>query len=227
MGRTDEIVAAQRFGDSWIDITRPLSRSTPVWPGDVPFTLDQSVDEGMILSSFQTTCHVGTHVDAPRHLDAAASGVDSIPLSRLVGVADVVAATGTGPIVSIDDLPHGWVPAAKRVLIRTDSQPLGAAIEGGFRALGTEAVYWLADRGVELVGVDVPSVDSFDADELTSHRALMQCGMTWIEGLWLGTVEPARYFLVALPMLLVGAEAAPVRALLHPIPQRVTTPFLD
>ena len=218
MERPDQIVAGAWFEGRWVDITRPISEVTPVWPGDVPFRLDRKIDGDMVLSSFTTTCHVGTHVDAPLHLDTGASGVDSIPMSRMVGIAEVVTAGGDGRVIGTDDLPDDWSPAAKRVLIRTDSQPLDAAIAGGFRALGAEVVHWLADRDVELIGVDVPSVDIFEADELVAHRALMERGLTWIEGLWLGDVEPGRYFMVALPMLLVDTEAAPVRAILRPLP---------
>jgi len=78
-------------------------------------------------------------------------------------------------------------------------------------------VDWLADRGVELVGVDTPSVDVFSSKELPAHHALLERGMTWIEGLWLGSAEPGRYLMVALPILLKGADAAPVRAILKPI----------
>jgi arylformamidase len=78
-------------------------------------------------------------------------------------------------------------------------------------------VHWLADRGVELIGIDTPSVDVFSAEDLQAHRALLERGLTWIEGLWLGDIEPGRYFLVAPPILLEGAEAAPVRAILRPL----------
>ena len=76
---------------------------------------------------------------------------------------------------------------------------------------------WLSDRKVELVGVDTPSVDVFSSIELPAHHALLEHGMTWIEGLWLGDAEPGHYLLVALPILLEGAEAAPVRAILKPL----------
>lgn len=215
MERSDNAAAARLLEGPWIDITRPVSETTPVWPGDTRYSLDRKLDEGVLVSSFTATCHVGTHVDAPLHLDASAGSVDSIPMSRLVGVAEVVAAGGGGRAIGVDDLPSGWSPAARRVLIRTDSHPLNAAIESGFTAIEPETVHWLADRGVELLGVDVPSVDPFGAGELSAHRALLERGLTWIEGLWLGDAAPARYFLVALPMLLVGAEAAPVRAILR------------
>jgi arylformamidase len=100
------------------------------------------------------------------------------------------------------------------VLFKSDSYPIDAVIEEGFSGLSAELVHWLAGRGVELVGVDTPSVDVFSSEDLPAHHALLALGMTWIEGLWLGNVEPGRYLLVALPILLEGAEAAPVRAIL-------------
>jgi arylformamidase len=38
-----------------------------------------------------------------------------------------------------------------------------------------------------------------------------------IEGLWLDQAEAGVYLLIALPILLEGAEAAPVRAILKPM----------
>jgi arylformamidase len=103
------------------------------------------------------------------------------------------------------------------VLFRSDSYPIDAAIEEGFSGLSAELVRWLADRDVELVGVDTPSVDVFSSEELPAHHTLLELGMTWIEGLWLGDAEPGRYLMVALPILHQGAEAAPVRAILKPL----------
>jgi arylformamidase len=68
---------------------------------------------------------------------------------------------------------------------------------------------------VVLVGIDTPSVDPFSSDDLPAHRALLERGMTWIEGLWLGGVVAGRYQLVALPMAIVGADAAPARVALR------------
>ena len=210
---------AQRAGSppgrsAWIDISRPLGEATPVWPGDRPFVLDTTVAGRVASSSFSASCHVGTHVDAPCHLDPTAGGVDTIPLERLIGSAEVIAITAG--LAAPEHLPAGWRPATPRVLLRTDSHPLDAPIGPGFAAVDARLVHWLADRGVELVGIDTPSVDPFEADALPAHRALLERGMTWIEGLWLGGVAPGRYELVALPMPMVGTDAAPVRAVLRP-----------
>ena len=207
----------ERFAEGWIDASRPLRPTTPVWPGDRPFVLDQKREMGFVLSSFSTTCHVGTHLDAPLHLDEAAHAVEAVRLERCVGPAEVVRVPTARAAITPADLPDGWVPSTSRILFRSDSYPIDAAIEEGFSGLTAELVHWLADRGVELVGIDTPSVDTFSSEEVPAHHALLERGMTWIEGLWLGDAEPGRYLMVALPMLLEGAEAAPVRAILKPV----------
>jgi arylformamidase len=204
----------ESFSEGWIDASRPLRAATPVWPGDRSFELDQRREGGFVLSSFSTTCHVGTHVDAPLHLDSTAHAVEAVRLERCIGPAEVVRVPATGTAVTPADLPVDWVPSTSRVLFKSDSYPIDAVIEEGFSGLSAELVHWLAGRGVELVGVDTPSVDVFSSEDLPAHHALLALGMTWIEGLWLGNVEPGRYLLVALPILLEGAEAAPVRAIL-------------
>lgn len=115
------------------------------------------------------------------------------------------------------DVPSDWEPSAPRVLLRSDSHPIDTDIEEGFAGLSAELVHWLADHGVELVGIDTPSVDEFSSKNLPAHHALLERGMTWIEGLWLGDAEPGSYLMIALPILLEGAEAAPVRAILKPL----------
>jgi len=205
------------FSEGWIDASRPLHPATPVWPGDHPFKLDQTRGESFVLSSFSTTCHVGTHVDAPLHLDQTAHSVEALRLERCVGLSEVVQIPATGGAITPEELPEGWLPSTSRILFRSDSYPIDAAIEGGFTGLSAELVRWLCGRGVELVGIDTPSVDIFSSKEIPAHHALLERGMTWIEGLWLGGAEPGRYLMVALPMLLEGAEAAPVRAILKPL----------
>jgi arylformamidase len=200
----------------WIEASRPLNPVISVWTGDRPFELDQKRHDGLVLSSFSTTCHVGTHMEAPLHLDEKAHGIDGIPLARCIGPAEVVRVPATKGVATPENLSPGWEPSTPRVLFRSDSFPIDAAVEEGFTGLSTELVHCLADRGVELVGIDTPSVDIFTADDLPAHRALIERGLTWIEGLWLGDAEPGHYLLVALPIPLEGAEAAPTRAVLKP-----------
>ena len=196
----------------WIDISRPLSSDTPVWPGDRAFQLESRPMGHGRLSWFSTTCHVGSHMDAPSHVEPGAAGVEAVPLARLIGPAEVVDIAEGAPVVSAESLPRGWEPAAPRVLLRTRSHPLGGPIGPGLTSLDPELIPWLADHGADLVGIDTPSVDAFDSKDLPAHHALISREMVWLEDLGLENVEPGLYLLAAMPLLLVGADGAPMRA---------------
>ena len=73
----------------------------------------------------------------------------------------------------------------------------------------------LADRGVQLVGVDTPSVDPADSTDLPSHQVLRRRGLRVLENLELSAVPAGDYELIALPLKLVTADASPVRAVLR------------
>jgi arylformamidase len=82
--------------------------------------------------------------------------------------------------------------------------------------LAVAAIDKLAKSGVRLVGVDLPSVDQLDSKDLPVHHALLHSGIYILESLWLEAVWPGTYYLIALPIKIVGGDAAPVRAALFP-----------
>ncbi len=199
-----------------LDVTRKLVTGTPVWPGDAGVTVESRPMGGGIVSRLATTCHAGTHLETGRHVAPGHPDVASLPLELLVGPAEVVRvparpAGRVGPA----DLPRGWRPAAERVLLATDTHPAGSEVAAGrFMGVETALVHLLADAGVRLLGIDTPSVDPLPDGSLAAHRALAERGLVWIEGLDLEGVPAGRYQLVALPLPLPGAEAAPLRAVL-------------
>ncbi len=201
----------------WIDVSRRLRDGFPVWPGDVGFSVKRRIEDGMTISSIETTCHVGTHMETGLHVLPDGPPLDAVPLSTLCGEAEVVAtAPQRGEAIVPGDLPGGWRPATPRILFRTGTFPVGTpAIAPGFAGLSPELVERLAEAGVMLVGIDTPSVDPMEAEDLPAHRALAVRRMVWIEGLDLSGVQPGRYEMVALPLPLEGPEAAPARVVLR------------
>ncbi len=203
---------------TWIDISRPLRDGIPVWPGDRPFRCETRREGGMVLSWFSTTCHVGTHVDAPLHMEGAGRTAAELPLERFIGDAEIVAVHDAQGSIRLEHLPEGWRPRASRVLFATGSHPVTAREVGeGILGFSVELVDALAGWGIILVGIDTPSVDPFDSTKFEAHHRLAKHGISWIEGLILEGVSPGLYELIALPMPLAETEAAPVRAVIRPL----------
>jgi arylformamidase len=199
-----------------IDATRPLGPATPAWPGDRAFRVEQEREGTVTVSTVTLSCHLGTHLEAPCHVDPVGAGVERISLERLHGPAEVVALPAAAVAIGADALP-GWRPSCPRVLFRTDRHALDQPIGPGFPGLAPGFAAWLAEAGVDLIGVDTPSVDPFESTALTAHHELAAAGIAWIEGLWLGDAPPGRYRLLALPLAVVGVDAAPLRVVLEPL----------
>ena len=209
---------------SLIDITPKMGVRTPVYPGDPPFVvrLTASVAAGdpADVSAVSFSAHCGAHVEAPAHLFPGTGDAASLPLERFVGPCLVIDLTELEPEAAPSELVRPQTIAAvkalmggkalpSRVLIKTRrSQP--PVWSSDFRALSPECV--------ELVGVDVPSIDPADSEELLAHRIALSRGLTVMENLDLSAVMAGSYELIALPLPLEGVEASPVRAVLRSIP---------
>jgi len=72
----------------------------------------------------------------------------------------------------------------------------------------------ISERGVILIGVDVPSVDAIEDSSVKAHKAIGENNLSILEGIVLDYVEQGLYELIALPLLLEGSDASPVRAVL-------------
>lgn len=200
-----------------IDISPLVSPRTAVWPGDVAFRRDVALSlaagDTLELSSVTTTVHVGAHADAPSHYAADGQAIHLRPLDAYYGPCQVIAVDlPRGARILPEHLP---VPIeAPRVLFKTGSFPDPDAFNQDFNSLSPELVDAVAAAGGVLVGLDTPSVDPFESKALEAHQALARHGMANLEGLLLDGVAPGRYTLIALPLKLEGADAAPVRAAL-------------
>jgi arylformamidase len=201
-----------------IDITRLLNARLAEWPGDAPFALRrtcQLADGATVnLSEVSMSVHAGTHIDAPWHFDDSGSTVDSLDLKTYIGPAVVIDVSGIDTITpgSLAAL-GGEIPA--RVLLRTGSWSDSSRFPDQVPVLAPETVNLLAEKGVRLVGVDLPSIDRLDSQELPIHHLLHHHGIAILEGLDLSAVVPGRYELIALPLKLGGADGSPVRAILR------------
>jgi arylformamidase len=201
------------------DVTRTLQAGMATWPGEPgpELTLIKQMSAGQVadVSHLSLGVHTGTHVDAPRHFITGGAGVESLPLSALIGPARVVSIQNEGA-VRVEELERAGLDGVERVLFRTrnSDQWSDSVFKEDFVYLDPDAARWLAERGTRLVGVDYLSVEAFAAAEPQTHRMLLSAGVVIVEGLDLREISPGDYFLSCLPLKLAGADGAPARVVL-------------
>ena len=201
----------------YYDITIPVREGLAVWPGDAPyqFALGGKMSEGesVNVGVVSMSTHTGTHADSPFHFLPDGATVDAIAPSVYVGPCQVADVTGHA-LIGMDSLAGLDLAEPPRLLLKTGGWTDHTTFPDHVPTLAPDVPEWLAERGVVLLGVDVPSVDAIESEDLPNHHALAARGIHILESLDLAAVPPGRYHLTALPLRLVGADASPVRALL-------------
>lgn len=204
------------------DISPPVHAGTPVFPGDTPFALQWAARIGpgcpVNVSALTLSPHVGAHADAPLHYDAAGAAIGALALEPFLGPCRVVHAIGCGPLVQWSHLAHALDATPDpppRVLVRTYARAPLDRFDDALTAFAPETVERLADRGVQLIGIDTASIDPAASKTLPSHQVIRRRGLRVLENLVLDDVPEGDYELIALPLRLLGADASPVRAVLR------------
>jgi arylformamidase len=199
-----------------IDVSLPLDAQLAVWPGDTAFdyelTWKRSAGATVNVGAVRLSTHCGTHIDAPFHFDEQGKRIDELDLATFVGTAFVIHVPNRRNI-SRNDLSRDWQDAT-RLLLRTDAWDNPHLFPKEIPVIDRDVPDWLGSQGVVLLGLDVPSVDELDSQELPNHHALARNQIAILESLNLKGVEEGVYSLIAAPLKLIGADAAPARAFL-------------
>jgi arylformamidase len=202
------------------DVSVPIRTGGVVYPGNpgIDITLSSSVARGdsANVSKIVMGSHTGTHADASRHFFDDGQPVDRIPLERLIGPARLVVMSDEVRSVGEKELRAAKIEGQKRVLIRTRNSRLleGAEFVPDYTFVAPDGAQYLADCGVELVGVDYLSIEQFHSGHHQAHRTLLARDIVIIEGLALGEPPAGDYQLICLPLRLEGLDGAPARAVL-------------
>jgi kynurenine formamidase len=183
---------------------------------------------------------VGTHIDAPRHMNRDGRTVDRIPLHRLIGPgvridvsARIAHLKDRDACVSIVDLAdwerrQGSIPQGAIVLLRTGHSRhwgnrrfyLGTDDSGDseghalhFPGLEPQAARWLTEeRGIRAVGIDTAGIDPGNSTEFSTHRILFERDVPALENLAnLERLPDREFVVVALPIKIRGGSGGPLR----------------
>ncbi len=187
-----------------IDISKDITKCE-IYPGDPDVNIEVistlAGGDTCNLSAIHTGLHNGTHADAPLHFIDGGDSIEKADLSVYIGECHVIEAPA-GPITG-EFVNSNFPEKAKRVLVKSDGK-------AWFMESAAEEI---AFSGVQLIGTDGLSVGTHGAQTET-HVAFLRENVAIIENLDLSNVSPGRYFLLAQPLKIGGAEAAPLRAVL-------------
>ena len=216
-------LATERIAPKLYDISPVISERIGVFPGDVSFRRNVSLDfktgDNLVLSSIQTTLHLGAHTDGPSHYSSTGMGIGERDPWIYMGRCLVLhAKANRGGRVGRQHLASAWQTAkewpAERILVRTESFPNPEKWNSDFCSFDPSLIEEWAHAGVKLIGIDTPSIDPESSKGLESHQVVAKHNMAILEGVVLTAVPEGLYTLIALPLKIEGADAAPVRAVL-------------
>ena len=199
----------QRFAD----LTMPISPGMLVNPDHFPPEITPYAtleSHGWAARRLVLDSHLGTHLDAPSHFVAGAANVDEADLAVLMGEAEVIHLSDTGPDEVITAARLGRV-TGRRVLLHTGWSERGLGqLEyfGHAPYLAPDCAQALLDAEAVLLGVDIPSVDL----DGRVHTALLGAGCLIVENMTGLSALPASCELTVLPLPIIGGDGSPVRA---------------
>ncbi|MCM3744722.1 arylformamidase [Sporosarcina luteola] len=202
----------------WIDISQRLHNGIAEWPGDTPFSYKiefPKAETGSVnIGKITTSTHMGTHIDAPFHYDDNGMKVHELPIDVYIGKARVIDVSGLESIgrSDLEGIDFGNV---ERILLKTSSRPDPDVFPETYSVLRADIGPLLKERGVRLIGVDTPSVDSEHSKTLDAHHSLYDNRVLILENIVLTEVEPGDYELIALPLPIEGGDGSPVRAVMR------------
>jgi arylformamidase len=215
--------------DKAVDLTQTLENGMPVYPGDPSPSFQPAAtiaSNGVNLTKMTLGSHTGTHVDAPIHFIPAGIGVDSIPVSSLIGEAIVLdlSSKPVGSGISRGDLQRKLETMNVEntfVLCYTGSSDLWGNPEtnSNYTYLTSEAAKYLVERKIRAFGIDFLSVEKFHEKSAPAHKILLGAGVFIIESLSsaLKQFSGSRILFLALPLKLKNGDGAPCRAVAVPI----------
>jgi arylformamidase len=199
------------------DISMPVLHSMPVYKGKEakrPKLVPESdFTTGSVYESrIEMNLHTGTHLDRTLHMLPEGNTIETLKLEQVVTECKVIDLTQVQERITDRDFTGKQIEEGDFILLKTKNS-YEDILEKDFIYLDKSGARYLAGLKIKGVGIDALGIERSQPEHET-HLELMEAGIAILEGLRLKDIREGDYFLVAAPILIAGAEAAPVRALL-------------
>ncbi|MFA9558333.1 arylformamidase [Evansella sp. AB-rgal1] len=207
--------------NKWIDISQPLSSTIAHWPEDTPFSYEVSYSKeqtgSVNIGQLTSSVHIGTHIDAPFHFLNDGKRVIDLDINVYIGPCRIIDVSRYSNEINEKVLRSFELEGVERLLLKTAIPNNPTRFPEQIPYITKTGASVLKEKGIVLLGVDVPSVDPLDSKELEGHHALHENGVHILENVMLDNVEPGDYEIIALPLPLKEADGSPVRAVIRKI----------
>ena len=161
--------------------------------------------------------HVGTHLDAPSHYLASGDTVDAIALEKTIGFATKIKVNFTNNLIKTEDIDmvyHNAYRKHSKIVIET-----GYSIPNNnkdyftqFPAFEPSIIDFLIDNGIELIGLDMPSIRFDQGGNDKAHEVILGENIVIVENLIHLDKLDDEFFLLCQPLNLKGFDGSLIRA---------------
>ena len=156
--------------------------------------------------------HTGTHVDAPFHFLPGGEKIHTVPIENMVRPCRVLDFTHVADRITSSELEGQSIEPGDFILFKTRNS-LVNGFDPNYVFLDVDGAEHLVERKIRGVGIDALSIGRGQPNP-EIHRLLLKERIVIIEGLRLAEVPKGKYLLIAAPLAVVDAEAAPARVIL-------------
>jgi arylformamidase len=215
-----------------MDIKKVIDLSHPLRPGREARTLEISEldatqitgapteEDWYIMHQVVMDNHMGTHLEVPYHILEDGADLAQVPVAQFAGEAVILDLRGYSPREGIP------LEAVKRVAEKAGGIKEGNIVfcmTGWSSYYGTEhymkppflteeALRWVVDHGIKMLGVDTTGAMDPNKPDRQNHLPIMEAGVVYIENLTnLESLPASRVAVAALPPAIEGLEGITVR----------------
>jgi kynurenine formamidase len=208
-----------------VDLTLKISPQLPSFPGSPQpqfISWAKNKINGYNLELIFLSSHSGTHMDAPFHFVDKGLKMDQINLERFVCDATLFRIKkGSNQSITKKDIirfekKYGKILHNSALIFATGwyKNLIKKYYFVNNPGLSIDAAKYLADKRINLVGIDSPSIDLGKDSYFSAHHILLSNNVLIVENLCnLEKISGVHFKLIVLPLKLRGATGSPVRAI--------------
>jgi len=172
---------------------------------------------------FEANNHIGTHIESPYHYLSDGLDIEKIPLDRFIGEAAIVDLTCKNfrEPITVEDLEKAGkhIKEGNIVILKTEYYRKAKNVHGEEYMRESpyvlpEAIWWLVNRKIKLLGIDFWSIDQYGSPDHSPHTILFENNIPLLENLTnTSELKDECLFIAALPLPISGLDSAPARVL--------------